>query len=61
MADHESVQQAETAAAGKVSELSEAMIRVLLQQRAEQAKDRTSKARSAASDLCPVSRGCSAV
>ena len=43
MADHESVQQAETAAAGKVSELSEAMIRVLLQQRAEQAKDRNQK------------------
>lgn len=43
MADYESVQQAETAAAGKVSELSEAMIRVLLQQRAEQAKDRNQK------------------
>lgn len=39
MADHESVQQAETAAAAKVSEMSEAMIRLLLQQRAEQAKE----------------------
>lgn len=38
MADHDSVQQAETAAAGKASELTEAMIRVLLQQRAEQNK-----------------------
>ena len=35
MADHESVQQAETAAAGKVSELTEGMIRLLLQQRAQ--------------------------
>ncbi len=40
MADHESVQQAETAAAAKVSEMSEAMIRLFLQQRAEQAKER---------------------
>ena len=38
MSDHRSVQETETAAAGKVSELTEAMIRVLLQQRAEQAK-----------------------
>ena len=40
MTDHSSVQQAEAAAAGKASELTEAMIRVLLQQRAEQAKER---------------------
>lgn len=39
MADHESVQQAEATAAGKVSELTEGMIRLLLQQRAEQAKE----------------------
>ena len=38
MSDHRAVQETETAAAGKVSELTEAMIRVLLQQRAEQAK-----------------------
>jgi hypothetical protein len=36
MTDHNSVKEAETAAAGKVSELTEAMIRILLQQRAEQ-------------------------
>ena len=38
MADHESVQQVETAAAGKISELTEGVVRLLLQQRAEQAK-----------------------
>jgi hypothetical protein len=36
MTDHNSVKEAETAAAGKVSELTEAVIRTLLQQRAEQ-------------------------
>lgn len=40
MSDHRSVQEAETAAAGKASELTEAMIRILLQQRAEDAKQR---------------------
>ncbi|NJM97956.1 MAG: hypothetical protein HC800_13090 [Phormidesmis sp. RL_2_1] len=43
MSDHRSVQEAETAAAGKASELTEAMIRLLLQQRAEDAKQRSNQ------------------
>ena len=39
MSDHSSVQEAETAAAGKTRELTEAAIRLLLQQRAKLAQD----------------------
>ena len=41
MSDHRSVQETEVAAAGKASELTEGMIRILLQQRAEKNNQKT--------------------